>query len=154
MKFLPLLFIGTAGCAPLRHPVAASAATSSPVVISRVAVISTAASPDDRRRFIKAILDSGNLEADLPEKVAGTPYQMGYFSMSAVAPEIFFIVASTPRDRNGWVALAKINAFGDGEYARSYKACEKAAKREFPGIFFRACPDWESLTYHASRIPW
>lgn len=154
MKFLPLLFIGAAGCATHRDPVAALADRPSPVVISQDAVVSTSASPDDRRRFVKAILDSGHLEADLPEKVAGTPYQMEYFSMSTVAPEIFFIVASAPRDRDGWVALAKIHAYGDGEYARPYNAYEEAAKREFPGIFFRACPDWESLIHHASRSAW
>ena len=145
MKFLPLPFIGIAGCAAHTDPLAAPADRPSP------AAISTTANPDDHRRFVEAILGSANLETDLPSKVAGTPYRMEYFSMSAVAPEIFQIVARDPRDRDRWTALAKVSALGAGEYARAYNASEAAAKREFPDIFFHACPNWDSLVHRVSR---
>jgi len=153
MKFLPLLFIGITGCAMQRTPDAASAPVreSSTVVISRDAVISTTVSPIDHRRFVKAILASAKLESDLPGKLAGTPYRMEHFSMSAVAPEIFYIVAHDSGNRDAWLALSKVHAYADGEYAAVYRYYENAAKREFPGIFCRACRDWDSLVNHAPR---
>jgi hypothetical protein len=65
--------------------------------------------------------------------------------MSRIAPEIFRIVSLYPDNRDAWIALSRVELYGDGEYARTYLAYEQAAKEEFPSIFFRACPDWESL---------
>jgi hypothetical protein len=64
---------------------------------------------------VKAILGSADLERNLPGNVAGTPYWMEFFSMSAVAPEIFHIVARDHRNRDGWIALAKVRTVADGE---------------------------------------
>lgn len=153
MKLFPLLFLGFAGCSI--HPVPEYASDHgsgfSSAVVSKDSVISNSVGAPDRQRFVQAILESSNLEADLPDKVKGTPYQMEYFSMSKVAHEIFFIVSRDSKNRDGWVALSKVYALGDGEYARAYEACESAARSEFPAIFFGACQDWDSLTYKATR---
>ena len=102
-------------------------------------------------RFVRAIIEAPNLEVDLPNEVKGTPYAMGHFAMHRVAPEIFSVVSRYPQSHEAWIALSKVCAFGDGEYALPYDAYENAAKREFPAIFFGACSDWESLTSNAMR---
>lgn len=101
--------------------------------------------------FMQAIRDARILEIDLPPRLERTPFAIPYFQMSEVAIEAFYIVAQEPGMRSHWVALAKVCASGDGEYAGPYLDCEKAAKARFPEVFFRACPDWNELVLSASR---
>ena len=153
MRPLLLLFLGVIGCStqPAFQDALETATGGSYVRVSRDAVVSQAAESREHKQFVRAIIGSTNLEADLPHNVKGTPYAMEYFSMSSVAPEIFSIVSRYPESRDGWIALSKVCAYGDGEYASSYIAYENAARQEFPQIFFRACPDWESLMHRATR---
>ena len=153
MRPLLLLFLGVIGCSTQSTPddsqeIVASRAT---VSVSRDAAVSNAVGSREHKQFVRAIIESASLESDLPDKVKGTPYAMEYFSMSRVAPEAFSIVSRYPESRDGWIALSKVCAHGDGEYASSYMAYEGSARREFPRIFFNACPDWESLSYKATR---
>lgn len=153
MRPLLLLFLGVIGCSTQSTPddsqeIVASRAT---VSVSRDATVSNAVGSREHKQFVRAIIESASLESDLPDKVKGTPYAMEYFSMSRVAPEAFSIVSRYPESRDGWIALSKVCAHGDGEYASSYMAYEGSARREFPRIFFNACPDWESLSYKATR---
>jgi len=153
MRPLLLLFLGVIGCSTQSTPddsqeIVASRAT---VSVSRDATVSNAVGSREHKQFVRAIIESASLESDLPDKVKGTPYAMEYFSMSRVAPEAFSIVSRYPESRDGWIALSKVCAYGDGEYASSYMAYEGSARREFPTIFFKACPDWESLSYKATR---
>ena len=153
MRPLLLLFLGVIGCSTQPPPQDAreTATSGSTARVSRDAVVSQAVGSREHKQFVRAIIESADLEADLPLKVKGTPYDMEYFSMSRVAPELFSIVSRYPESRDGWVALSKVCAYGDGEYTPSYITYESAARREFPTIFFRACPDWDSLTYKATR---
>lgn len=121
------------------------------VGVSNHAVVSNKVGFGEHQQFVRAIIESADLETDLPEKVKGTPYAMDYFSMSRVAPELFAIVSRYPDHRNGWIALSKVHSFADGEYTQSYDFCKIAAQKEFPAVFFAACPDWDSLIYHSSR---
>jgi hypothetical protein len=153
MRPLLLLFLGVIGCSTQSTPddsqeIVASRAT---VSVSRDAAVSNAVGSREHKQFVRAIIESASLESDLPDKVKGTPYAMEYFSMSRVAPEAFSIVSRYPESRDGWIALSKVCAHGDGEYASSYMAYEGSARREFPRIFFNACPDWESLSCKATR---
>ena len=153
MRPLLLLYLGLIGCSTQSttedaRKIVASGAT---VSVSRDAAVSNAVGSREHKQFVRAIIESANLELDLPDKVKGTPYAMEHFSMSQVAPEAFSIVSRYPDSRDGWIALSKVYAYGDGEYASSYQAYEAAARREFPTIFFGACPDWESLSYKATR---
>jgi hypothetical protein len=147
MKPLLLLFLGLIGCSTQltshdEHEAAANGATS---IISRDAVVSNAVRAREHKQFVRAIIESPILESDLPNKVKGTPYAIEYFSMARIAPEIFRIVSLYPDNRDAWVALSKVQLYGDGEYASTYLAYEQAAKEEFPLIFFQACPNWKSL---------
>ena len=153
MRPLLLLFIGLIGCStqPTSEDARENATIGSTASVSRDAVVSHAVGSREHKQFVRAIIESANLEADLPDKVKGTPYAMEHFSISRVAPEMFSIVSRYPESRDGWIALSKVCAYGDGEYASSYIAYEGAARREFPTIFFRACPDWQSLSYKATR---
>ena len=148
-----LLLLGVIGCSSQSTSDDAQEIVASGVAVSvvRDATVSTAVGSHEHKQFVRAIIESANLESDLPDKVKGTPYAMDYFSMSRVAPEAFSIVSRYPESRDGWIALSKVCAYGDGEYASSYMAYEAAARREFPTIFFRACPDWESLSYKSTR---
>ena len=153
MRPLLLLLLGVIGCSTQSTPddsqeIVASRAT---VSVSRDATVSNAVGSREHKQFVRAIIESASLESDLPDKVKRTPYAMEYFSMSRVAPEAFSIVSRYPESRDGWIALSKVCAYGDGEYASSYMAYEGSARREFPRIFFNACPDWESLSYKATR---
>ena len=153
MRPLLLLLLGVIGCSTQSTPddsqeIVASRAT---VSVSRDAAVSNAVGSREHKQFVRAIIESASLESDLPDKVKRTPYAMEYFSMSRVAPEAFSIVSRYPKSRDGWIALSKVCAYGDGEYASPYMAYEGSARREFPTIFFKACPDWESLSYKATR---
>jgi len=149
MRYLLLLFLGVIGCST--HPTSENITSLLAGSVSRDAVVSNAVGPREHKQFVRAIIESANLESDLPENVKGTHYAMEYFSMSSVAPEMFSIVSRYPESRDGWIALSKVYGYGDGEYASFYRAYESAAQREFPTIFFRACPDWESLSHKAAR---
>ncbi len=112
MRPLLLLFLGLIGCSTQStsedaREIVASGAT---VSVSRDAAVSNAVGSREHKQFVRAIIESANLES-----------------------------------------LSKVYAYGDGEYASSYQEYEAAARREFPTIFFNACPDWESLSYKATR---
>ena len=145
MKRAILLSFGFIGCHSHIDSVAEQSTTTTNVSITQRAVITSKVGSADHKRFVQAIIQSQFLELDLPKNVMGTPYALEYFSMSRVAPEIFRIVSLYPDSRDAWFALAKVHIFGDGEYGPIYSDYEKAAMREFPLIFFQACPDWESL---------
>jgi hypothetical protein len=153
MRPLLLLFLGVISCSTQSTSDDAheTVACGSTVSVSRDAVVSNAVGSREHKQFVRAIIESANLESDLPDKVKGTPYAMEYFSMSRVAPEAFSIVSRYPQSPDGWIALSKVCAYGDGEYASSYMAYEGAARREFPSSFFSACPDWESVSHKATH---
>ena len=153
MRLFLLPFLGLIGCSfqSTSDDARVTAACGATTSVSRDAIVSRSVGSRDHKQFVRAIIESDDLEADLPKKVKGTPYAMEYFSMARVAPEVFSIVSRHPESRDGWIALSKVYAYGDGEYASSYSAYESAAQREFPRIFFRACSDWESLSYKATR---
>lgn len=148
-----MLFLGVIGCStlPTSQDTQETASSESTGRVSRDAVVSQAVGSREHKQFVRAIIESADLETDLPLKVKGTPYEMEYFCMSRVAPEMFSIVSRYPESRDGWLALSKVYAYGDGEFGSIYIAYEDAARREFPTIFFRACPDWDSLTYKATH---
>ena len=114
-----LLFLGVIGCSTQSTSDDAQkiAARGGTVSVSRDAAVSNAVGSREHKQFVRAIIESANLESDLPDKVKGTPYAMEYFSMSRVAPEAFSIVSRYPESRDGWIALSKVCAYGDGEYA-------------------------------------
>jgi hypothetical protein len=147
--FLP----GVIGCSNQLHSVPAPELGThrSVVDVSSHAVVSNKVGFGEHQQFVRAIIESADLETNLPEKVKGTPYAMDYFSMSRVAPELFSIVSRYPDHRNGWIALSKVHSFADGEYGQSYDSYRIAAQKEFPAVFFTACPDWDSLIYRSSR---
>jgi len=119
--------------------------------LSKLARVGTGASQRDREDLCEGILRARSLEADLPRELAGTRYAMEYFSMSRLAPEAFLMVVAEPSNRRNWQALAKVAAYGDGEYASPYQYFEAAAKAEFPEVFFARCPDWNRLVFKANR---
>ncbi len=153
MRPLPLLLLGVIGCStqPTFQDAPETATSKSTARVSRDAVVSQAVGSREHKQFVRAIIESADLEGDLPRKVKGTPYDMEFFCMSRVAPEMFSIVSRYPESRDGWIALSKVYAYGDGEYGSIYSAYEDAARWEFPTIFYRACPDWDSLTYKATH---
>jgi hypothetical protein len=152
MRPLLLLFLGMIGCSnqPASEELPKTAAIVTTGSVSGDATVSNSVGPREHLQFVRAIIASPILERDLPDRVKGTPYAIDYFCMWRIAPEIFRIVSLYPDNRDAWVALSKVELYSDGEYAGFYSDYEQAAKEEFPLIFFRACPDWESLKQTAN----
>jgi len=109
-----------------------------------------------KQRYLAAVLGTPQLqiEAELPHKLAPLHAFKPYFSMYELATTAYALVLESPHDMLRWRALARIDAWADGEYAFGYDSARRKALARNPRLF-DACPEfhrWANKARHGENI--
>lgn len=97
------------------------------------------------QHFIHALTSTswGDLESDLPHKLAPLHVFKSYFSMYELARTAYSLVLESPTDIARWRALAKLDSYADGASSSTYEAARREALTLNPRLFDH-CPQFHA----------
>jgi hypothetical protein len=105
-----------------------------------------------KQTFVASVLatDQLHIEEELPRRLAPLHVFKPYFSMYQLASTAYALVLESPRDMSRWRALAKIDAYADGEYTFGYDSARRKALARNPCLF-DACARFQRWADKARR---